>query len=265
MLSGLTDTHCHLNLPEYSGDLEAVLARARAAGVSHIVVPGVDLETSRIAVELASKNGDVHAAVGIHPHYASGWDPQDIRELRDLAQSAQVLAIGEIGLDFYRDHAPRQEQREVFQAQLELALELCLPVIVHQRESMAEILDTLLQYDGETPPDLQGRRGVLHAFSGDAEFASIAVEKGFYLGVAGPITYRKADALRATIGDTPLERLLTETDSPYLSPEPVRGRRNEPANVRHIVDQLTDSLRDRSWGSPAGDFEERGEHLPMVQ
>jgi TatD DNase family protein len=238
MLSGLTDTHCHLNLPEYSGDLEAVLSRARAVGVSHIVVPGFDLDSSRIAVELAAANEDIHAAIGVHPHYADGWDDRALRELRGMARSAPVVAIGEIGLDFHRDYAPRQAQREVFQAQLELALDLCLPVIIHQRESMAEILDTLLQYDGETPPELHGRRGVLHAYSSGGKFASIAVEKGFYLGVAGPITFRKADPLRAVIGNAPLERLLTETDSPYLSPEPIRGKRNEPAHVRHIVDQL---------------------------
>jgi len=238
MQSGLTDTHCHLNSTDYDADLDLVMSRARAAGLSHILVPGVDLESSRRALKLATDVPEIYAAVGIHPHHAAGWNDGSEHDLRTLVSSERVVAIGEIGLDYYRDLSPREDQRRAFKAQIELALELELPIIVHQRESMGEILDTLLQYELQTPGDLEDRRGVLHAFSGDAESASIALAKGFYLGVAGPITFRKADPLRTVMIQVPKERVLIETDSPYMTPEPHRGKRNEPANVRHIANRL---------------------------
>lgn len=238
MPSGLTDTHCHLNSTDYDVDLEQVLARAREAGLSQILVPGFDLESSRKALKLAAAQPEIFAAIGIHPHHADRWGDHSEHDLRVLVESEKVVAIGEIGLDFYRDNAPRIDQRRAFRAQIELAMELGLPVIIHQRESMDEILDTLLQNESQTPVELKGRRGVMHAFSGDANSASIALAQGFYLGVAGPITFRKADTLRAVIAGVPEEKVLIETDSPYMTPEPNRGRRNEPAYVRHIANRL---------------------------
>ena len=234
----LTDTHCHVNLPEFDNDRQQVLERARASGVRKLLIPGVDSETSARAVELARANPGVYAAVGIHPHYASRWNEATPETLRTLAKSSRVVAIGEIGLDFYRNLSPPDVQRYVFEAQLEIAAELGLPVVIHQRDSIDAILDTLGRYIEELSPEMPARSGVLHAFSGDAEAASSALSKGFYLGVAGPLTFRKADELRSMVTKLPTDRLLIETDSPYMAPVPQRGKRNEPMFVKHVAEQL---------------------------
>lgn len=234
----LTDTHCHINLPEFDDDRPQVLERARASGVRQLLIPGVDLETSTLAVELAKTTPGVYAAVGIHPHYASRWNDTSAGALRKLAVSSEVVAIGEIGLDFYRNLSPPDVQRFVFEAQLEIAAELGLPVIIHQRDSIDAILDTLDMYVERLPPEMRIRSGVLHAFSGDTQAASSALAKGFYLGVAGPLTFRKADDLRGVVSNLPTDRLLIETDSPYMAPAPHRGKRNEPMYVRHVAEQL---------------------------
>jgi TatD DNase family protein len=233
-MTWLADTHCHLCLEPFEGDLEAVLDRAAQAGVARILVPGIDLATSRRAVELAEAHDSLFAAVGLHPHSASDWDQAAYEGLRSLARSPRVVAIGETGLDFYRNYAPRDRQYAAFDRQLELADELSLPVVVHSREATEAVLDRLSTWTARPRP----RPGVLHAFSGDLTAASRALEAGFYIGVAGPVTYRSAAPLRDMAAGLPIDRFLIETDAPYIPPEPHRGERNEPAHVRLVADGL---------------------------
>jgi TatD DNase family protein len=238
----LADTHCHLVLPELAADLPEVLQRARDAGVGMLVVPGVDVESSRRAVELAETWPGVFAAVGVHPHYAGGWSSQAQAELKALARSPRVVAVGEIGLDYYRNLASHDAQRTAFRAQLDLAGESHRPVILHSREALPDVFAEL---DGWLAriAGLNGRSpGVLHAFAGEAQDAQRAVELGFLLGVAGPITYPKSDPLRRVIAGVPLPSLVVETDAPYLSPVPHRGKRNEPAHVALVARRLAEVL-----------------------
>jgi TatD DNase family protein len=218
------DSHAHLEMKEFDGDREAVIARATAAGLTAIITVGTTIPDCKKAVELARLHPPVYAAVGIHPHEVKGIDAGTYDALRVLAQQEKVVAIGEIGLDFFYDHSPREVQLRRFAEQLDLALELDLPVIIHDREAHAETLRILQQHRGRL-------RGVLHCFSGDAAMARECLEMGFYLSVAGPVTYKKAEQLRAVVREIPLERLLVETDCPYLAPQPWRGKRNEPAYV----------------------------------
>jgi len=238
----LVDSHCHLNLPEVEADLPAVMQRAAEAGVHTIVVPGIDLASSRRAVELAERWPSVYAAVGVHPHHAGGWSAQARAEIQALAQSPRVVAIGETGLDFYRNLASRDAQTDAFRAQLDLGAEHGLPVIVHIRSATAEAFAELEAWR-ERAGGRNGRpMGVLHAFSGDLEHAKRAVALGFLLGVAGPVTYPKADDLRRTLSGVATECLMVETDAPYLSPVPHRGRRNEPAHVALVARGLAAAL-----------------------
>ncbi|HHH83368.1 MAG TPA: TatD family deoxyribonuclease [Chloroflexi bacterium] len=236
----LVDTHCHLNLGAFSNELPQVLARARQAGVLAILVPGIDLETSRSAVKLAEGHADLFAAVGVHPHHASQWDDQTARELEVAASSGRVVAIGEIGLDYYRMLSTKEQQQRAFKAQLEIARALEIPVVIHLRESETDTLAILRDWSEDLPAALRGRAGVLHAFSASNHAASQAVQMGFYIGIAGPITYPRADDLRRIVGNLPGERLLTETDAPYLAPAPYRGKRNEPAYVGTITETVAE-------------------------
>jgi TatD DNase family protein len=231
----LADTHCHLCLADFEPDLPEVLERARAAGVERILVPGIDLETSRRAVELADDHEEIFAAVGVHPHHAATFGPATRDELRRLADSPRVVAIGEIGLDYYRDRSPRPAQRKAFEGQLDLAAEVRRPVVVHNREASGDVLERLLPWAA-----LRDNPGVLHAFSSDAGEALAAAEAGLFLGVAGPITYPNAGERRRVTGELPRERILLETDSPYLTPHPHRGRRNEPARTTLIAAALAE-------------------------
>ena len=234
----LTDTHCHLMLPEFAADFERILERAQAAGIGTLIVPGIDLPTSREAVTLAEGRPGLFAAVGIHPHQSESWSPAAGAELRELARSPTVIAIGEIGLDYYRDRAPRFTQRAALEAQLELADELGLPVIVHNRAAIEELLPVLIEWSGGLDHKLRSRSGVLHAFSAESEHAQTAIASGFYLGVAGPLTYPNARPLRELVQRLSLDRLLLETDSPYLPPQSHRGQRNEPAHLPEIATAL---------------------------
>ena len=234
----LADTHCHLMLSDFDADRMQVLARARSAGVNRMLVPGLDLATSRRAVELAEQFNEIYAAVGVHPHYASNWDHSTEIELRLLADSPKVVAVGEIGLDYYRNISPPEAQKRAFHAQLNLACECELPVIIHNREAVTDVMDHLLDWSTDLPPRLAGRAGVLHANSTDLETASNAITAGFYIGTAGPVTYRNAVSIRQIIPQLPLERQLLETDAPYLTPDPYRGKRNEPAYVKFVVKEI---------------------------
>lgn len=256
--AGLVDTHCHLMLPDFEEDREQVLARARQAGVRRIVVPAIDLETSRQAVALAESTPGIYAAVGVHPHQASAWDDGAREALADLAASPRVVAIGEAGLDYYRRLSPPEDQRRALREQLCLARDLGLPIILHNREATDDLMEILETWAQDLPAALQGRAGVLHAFSADSRVASRAADRGFYLGVAGPVTYPKAEMLRETVAAMPGDKLLLETDSPYLTPHPYRGRRNEPAHLHLVAEKVAevrkaplDGLVEATWRNAA--------------
>jgi len=232
-ISLFADTHCHLDFPQFDADRDAVIARAREAGVGRIVVPGTNLASSRRAVALAEAHPEVFAAVGVHPSSTAGFGAEVLRELRELARSQKVVGIGEIGIDLYWKSAPLAEQQRAFRAQIELAAELEKPVIVHDREAHAEVLAVLRE--------VQPAAGtVMHSFSGDRTLAEAALELGFYLGVDGPLTYKKNDGLRAIFTAAALDRILIETDAPYLTPQAQRGKRNEPAYVRYVAEKLAE-------------------------
>ncbi len=229
----LIDTHAHLELPQFDSDVEEVIDRAAAEGVSHIVIIGIDLGSSRRAVELAEHNG-LSATVGFHPHVAGSLNEGGLNELRELTASNAVVAVGEIGLDYYRDLSPRDAQVEAFRRQLELAVECRLPVVVHDRDAHDEVAGVLEEYADRL------RGAVLHCYSGGIELAGTYLDLGFHFSVTGQITYRRAEALREAISSIPIERLLLETDAPYLTPQPVRGKRNEPQFLTHTARSLAE-------------------------
>jgi TatD DNase family protein len=224
------DSHCHIDGPEYDADREEVVARARAAGVNTMLVVGTgDPHTDAFdrAVDLAEKQEGIYAAVGVHPHDAKLFDDAAEGRLLALAQqSKQVIAWGEIGLDYHYDHSPRDVQRDVFRRQLRLARKLNLPVVIHSREADEDTI-TILR---EELTDYE-RGGVLHCFGGSLAMARDAIKMGFFISFAGNLTFKKAEDLRDVARQLPLDRLLIETDCPYLTPVPFRGRRNEPAHV----------------------------------
>ncbi len=234
----LIDTHCHLDFDSYAGDLPAVLARAAEAGVIAIVNPGTDLDRSTAACDLAAAHAPIFAAVGIHPNSTADFAPEQIAIVRNLAAREKVVAVGEIGLDYYREHSPKDVQRRAFEAQLGLAEELGLPVIVHNRDADDDILALLETWVGGLNGPLKACPGVLHSFSAPLRVAERALASGFYIGVTGPVTYKKADELRHVVARLPADRLLVETDGPFLAPHPHRGERNEPAYVRHTADRI---------------------------
>ena len=234
----LVDTHCHLAMDVFRDDLDQIIGDARRAGITRIVVPGTDLESSQLAVQLAERFNEVYAAVGVHPHAAATWQTRDRKILASLAKRPKVVAIGEIGLDYYRDLSPRAAQNNCLQDQLELAAELALPIIVHNREAINDVLGILIPWVKTLGASRSEFPGVLHAFSADEHSARLAMKHGFYLGIAGPITFKNAEELRSLVYNLPIERLLIETDSPYLAPVPRRGKRNEPANVQWIIEKV---------------------------
>jgi TatD DNase family protein len=237
----LIDTHAHLDFSKFNGDRPAVVERARAAGVTTIVNVGTDLVSSRRAVALAEEYQDVYAAVGVHPHGAKKLDGATLGALRELAQRPKVVAVGEIGLDYYRNLSPRDAQRRAFQAQLAWAAKLGKPVIIHDRDAHDEVLNVLTKWAaGLEHSTLTGRLGVLHTFSGDLEMAQRAIDLGFYISISGPVTYKNARQLPEIVRALPLDRLLVETDCPFLAPEPYRGKRNEPAYTRLVAERIAE-------------------------
>jgi TatD DNase family protein len=228
----LIDTHTHLDDTRYEADREATIERARQAGVGAFVTIGCDLTTSRSAVALADSHTDVYASIGVHPHevkhIGDGW----YDDLRRLARHEKVVAYGEIGLDYHYNHSPPQEQRQRFREQVQLARELRLPVVIHTREAQEDTVSILKE---EKASEIGG---VFHCFSGDAWLAKDALDLGFYLSFSGILTFANAGMLRDIAKQTPLDRLLIETDCPYLTPIPHRGKRNEPAFVSHVAKQL---------------------------
>jgi TatD DNase family protein len=237
----LVDTHAHLDFSKFDPDRDAVVERARAAGVAAIVNVGTDLLSSQRAVRLAERYDGVYAAVGVHPHDAKELDGATLAELRELARHPKVVAVGEIGLDFYRDLSPRDVQRRAFQAQLAWAAKLGKPVVIHDRDAHDEILEVLSDWAaGQRHSPLAGRLGVLHTFSGDLSMAEQAIDLGFYLSISGPVTYKNARQLPDIVPALPIDRLLVETDCPFLAPHPYRGKRNEPAYVRLVAERIVE-------------------------
>ena len=232
----LIDTHCHLDFGAYADDLDAVLNRAAEAGVERIIVPAVDLPSCQTVLELARRFDQLCVAMGVHPTSTAGWQDGWLDEIQLLAIQSGAVAIGEIGLDYYWDRAPKQDQLTAFNAQLALAAELGLPVIVHNRQSDQDVLACLREANrGPGKPT-----GVLHSFSASWPVAVAALDMGYYLGFTGPITFKKAEELREVAARVPMERLLVETDGPFLAPHPYRGKRNEPACVRHVAERLAE-------------------------
>ncbi len=233
-MSALVDSHAHVQMPQFDADRAAVIQAAFDAGVTRMVTPGVDVETSRQAIALAERYpGRIFAAVGTHPHDATTLTDEALDQQRELARSPHVVAIGEIGLDYYRDLSPRDVQRDAITRQFALARDLDLPIILHNRESHADMIALLREHG-------QGLRGVFHCFIGDQAMARDALDLGFYISFAGPVTYPKNTELAAVAAWAPLDRVLVETDCPYLTPIPFRGQRNEPRHVAQVARRIAD-------------------------
>ena len=261
----LADTHCHLDLENFDPDWEGVLERAAQAGVSHILIPGLSLPSSRSAVKLAGRHPILFAAIGVHPTEAVSWNESSSAGLAALASGAsdtsgstgpsdksgtsRIVAIGEIGLDYYWNAAPPELQKNILHLQLDLAARLGLPVILHMRETKdvpdeqcaGDLLQILENWTaglrlGENP--LAERPGVLHSFSGSLETARRALRLGFYIGVTGPVTFKNAQARQEIVAALPLDHILLESDAPFQAPHPYRGKRNEPSYVRLIADKI---------------------------
>jgi TatD DNase family protein len=236
------DTHCHLNFHQFDEDRDAVVQRALEAGVAVIVNPAVDLATSRQAIELAERYPGVYAQVGVHPNDAGDFDASTEAELAELALHPKVVAIGEIGLDYYWERVPHDQQWAAFEAQLDLAARLDLPVVLHCRDAHADLRDILRKW----VPGAQKQRtagamlGVLHAYAGDLDMAEEAHSWNMALSFGGPLTFRNARELHALLAQLPLQRLMLETDAPYLTPHPHRGKRNEPAYIPLIAQGLAE-------------------------
>ncbi len=245
----LVDTHCHLNFDAFEDDRAAVVENARRVGVQRILNPGVDLYSSLAAVDLTRAYPEVYAAVGVHPNDAQGWGEFTEANLADLADRDKVVAIGEIGLDYFRDRTPHLLQAEILRRQLALAARKNLPVIIHLRNEIDNHLATedLLGILAEWVQDLKAQAsplaqnpGVIHSFSENSHYARQAIVINFLLGITGPVTFRNADDLRRVVANVPLDSLLIETDAPFMTPHPFRGRRNEPAHVRWVAEKIAE-------------------------
>jgi TatD DNase family protein len=231
----LVDSHCHLDFPALAEERDAVLARARAAGVGTIQTIGTRLNTFAQVLTIAEANPDVYCSVGVHPHRAAKEPLDDASALLAWAAHPRVIGIGESGLDYHYEHSPRDVQATVFRMHIEAARASGLPLIVHTRDADRDTADLLRAAMAEAP-----FAGVIHCYSSSPELGFAAVEMGLYLGLGGILTFKNSDQLRATVRELPLERLLLETDAPYLAPEPLRGRRNEPAYVAHVAATLAE-------------------------
>lgn len=227
------DTHSHLDDEQFSLDRDEVIQRARKAGITNMINIGNTASSSRNAVDLASKYPFIYASVGIHPHDAKDCTEETWELLLRLAQNPKVVAWGEIGLDYYRDLSPREVQREIFIRQLKLANEVGLPIVIHNRDAHGDILQIIRKY----PPEAGG---VFHSYSGSWEMAKELLAMGFYLSFSGPLTYKNARHSVEVAVNVPEDRFVVETDCPYLTPEPFRGKRNEPAYVREVVGKIAE-------------------------
>jgi TatD DNase family protein len=246
----LTDTHCHLDYNKFDSDRAEVIQRALDSGLIRLLVPGLHHRSSKEAVRLAESNPCVYAAVGFHPTDLEEFSEKTFQEVKELAEHPKVVAIGEIGIDYYwvKENDRRAFQRDVLKQQLQFAKEINKPVIIHMREendawfgeASQDLLEILSEWQGSLQDSLAEKPGVLHSFNGNLETAQKALALNFYLGITGPATYKNADEKREMIRHLPLDKILIETDAPFLSPVPFRGKRNEPAFVHHIADKIAE-------------------------
>jgi len=246
----LVDTHCHLYFDSFDADRSEVIQRARQNGVERILNIGIDIPSSKAAIQLAQSATEIFAAIGIHPNESDRWDESSYAELLSMSKSAKVVAIGEIGLDYYRKYTLPDLQKSVFQEQLALAKSCGLPVVIHTRNASDEdqsatedALQLLVEWQKDlafTNPPLSEYPGVLHSFSGSLSHAILAIDHHFMIGITGPITFEKAEGLRNVVKNIPLESILIETDAPFLTPHPYRGKRNEPAYVRFVAEKIAE-------------------------
>jgi TatD DNase family protein len=231
----LIDTHCHLTFEGLREDVAAVIERSKAAGVTGWITVGTDPQENQKTIELVDKFDNMYAAVGIHPHDAKIVTHEILKELRDIAQNKNIVAIGETGLDYHYNFSSHDEQRKVFAEHLKIAAELNLPVIIHCREAFDETMEILEQHGGSV------KRVVFHCFSGSAEQAKIILDKGFYISFTGVVTFKNAEKVRQAAEVVPLDRMIVETDAPYMSPEPMRRQKiNEPALMVHTARRLAE-------------------------
>jgi len=243
------DTHCHLDMPAFSEDFSAVLRRAMDAGLEFVIIPALDCATAKHALELARNNPYFfHVTVGIHPNYAAEVEPACLKQLTSLAAQPGVVAIGEIGLDYHWDYATPSQQRDILLPQLDLAKELNLPLVIHNRDAANDIGPILLDWQTSLPGShpLKTRPGVMHSYTGPQELAIDLMEAGFYFGFGGPLTYKNSKDKQALVAMLPHDKVLLETDSPYLPPHPHRGERNEPAFIPLIAAKVGEI-----WGMSA--------------
>lgn len=229
----MIDSHSHIYMDRYRDDRDAVITRAVAAGVTQLLQVGCDLEDSQVAVALSERISGMYASVGVHPHAATTVTPAVLDALQALTRHPKVLSWGEIGLDFYYDNSPRDIQQTAFEAQLERLGQCDLPVVIHTRDAEPETLDILRRHP-------VARGGHVHCFTGTPEMAEALLELGFHLGFTGIVSFKTADSVRDALRRVPLERLLIETDSPFLAPKPYRGKRNEPAFVVHVAEAIAE-------------------------
>ena len=230
----LIDSHCHLEMSDFKEDLEEVIQRAKGSGVGYIFTVGTEEKDWGRAVEIAETYAWVYAVLGIHPHNAKEIDDRTYATLRELCKHLKVRALGEMGLDFFRNLSPKDVQLKRFQEQINLAKEIGLPIVVHDREAHRETLEVLKSEGAEKCG------GIIHCFSGDDEMARRCIDMGFYISLPGSLTYKNADRFREIVRRLPLESLLVETDAPFLTPVPLRGKRNEPAYVRYTAEKVAE-------------------------
>jgi TatD DNase family protein len=228
------DTHAHLFFENFKDDIDEVINRALESGVDYIVVPATDLKTAREAISLSEKYKQVYATVGIHPHDTKDWDESLIRQIAELAKHPKVVAIGEIGLDYYYDFSPQDQQIKAFKSQLDLAIKLELPVVIHNRDSDGDMMDIVQSYCGT------GLKAQFHCYNGSLDDALEFLKMNHFISFTGNITFKKSDGLREILKHIDLNHLMLETDSPFMTPVPFRGKRNEPAYVTYVAQQLAD-------------------------
>jgi TatD DNase family protein len=236
------DSHCHLFYEDYQNDLADVLARANDAGVEYFIVPATNHETARQALELAEKYHGIFVAVGFHPLDLKEYTPERLKLIEEMSRHPKVVAIGEIGIDYFYDRSPREVQQEIFSLQIELAVRRDLPVIVHTRDSVQEAIDIVVRHAQNNPGwKKEGKRGVFHCFTGDARQANVLFENRFLVSFPGPVTFKKGE-MPDVVKEIGLENIMVETDSPYLTPVPHRGKRNEPSYIPIIAQKIAELL-----------------------
>ncbi len=230
----LIDTHAHLFFPNFDDDLDQVVKNAKSSGVTGILVPGTNLETSKKAIDISDRYEMVYASVGVHPHDTKDWDSDWINELRELSNHKKVVAIGEIGLDYFYDYSPKEKQIDAFRQQIDLALELNLPVIVHNRDSNEDLMTIIREYKNSK------LKAQFHCFAGSAEDAKELTKMNHFVSFTGNITFKSRQELREILSKLSPENLLLETDSPFMTPVPFRGKRNEPAHVNYVAEKIAE-------------------------